>query len=83
MLGKTSVALVLAAFLASGFTAPSNAAVTMPMALGQSMGNEIDRVSFWGEPYPYGYAYLHNPCIRYFRIETARGWRWKREWVCQ
>jgi hypothetical protein len=83
MLGKASITLVVTASLVTGFAALSRAAPAMPITMGPSMGSDTYRISFWGEPYPYGYAYLHNPCVRYFRIETPRGWRWKREWICQ
>jgi hypothetical protein len=38
-------------------------------------------ISFWGRPYPYGYAGW-GPCVRYERIETERGIMSRRVWIC-
>jgi hypothetical protein len=38
-------------------------------------------VSFWGRPYPCGYTGW-GPCVRYERLETARGITFRRVWIC-
>lgn len=44
----------------------------------------IARVTFWGHPYPYGYAYVHHEsgCLERRRIQTYHGWVWKKVWIC-
>lgn len=39
-------------------------------------------VSFFGRPYPYGYTGW-GPCIRYVEVETRRGPRLRRVWICR
>jgi hypothetical protein len=48
-----------------------------------SPGSGIERVSFWGRPYPYGYRYRPSGCVRHVRVDTAWGPRWERVWVCR
>lgn len=39
-------------------------------------------VSFFGRPYPYGYTGW-GPCTRYVEVETRRGPRLRRVWICR
>jgi hypothetical protein len=41
-------------------------------------------VTFWGKPYPYGYAYVRPQpkCWVSRRVETPNGWRIEEVWVC-
>ena len=42
------------------------------------IGSAADRLlnvtpaSFWGQPFPYGYRYRHDPCFRTERVRTPR-----------
>jgi len=39
---------------------------------------------FWGEAFPYGYRWsLVKACTRYVPVETSRGIRMQRMWVCR
>ncbi len=52
-------------------------------ALAAAAGEASARpVSFWGEPYPYGYRPRHSRCYQPARVETPYGWRWELVWVC-
>ena len=42
----------------------------------------LQRVSFFGRPYPYGYTGW-GPCLRYVEVETRWGVRVRRVWVCR
>jgi hypothetical protein len=39
-------------------------------------------VSFFGRPYPYGFTGW-GPCTRYVEVETRRGPRLRRVWICR
>ena len=46
--------------------------------------SQVQPVTFWGRPYPYGYAYHHTKwdCFVWRRIETPEGWRYVLVPVC-
>jgi hypothetical protein len=44
--------------------------------------SDLQDVSFWGRPYPYGYTGW-GPCIRYVEVETRWGLRLRRVRVCR
>ena len=48
----------------------------------KAAASAIEQASFWGLPYPYGYAYRDNPCVRHCPRPTRAGWRMRRVWVC-
>lgn len=40
-------------------------------------------LGFWGKPFPYGYRWsVVKACTRYEPVETARGVRMEKVWVC-
>jgi hypothetical protein len=43
---------------------------------------DLLEASFFGRPYPYGYTGW-GPCIRYVEVETRRGPRLRRVWICR
>ena len=64
--------------------AAASAAPFGSAALGQAVEPQAAQpVTFWGYPYPYGYRYAHGQCWRHVQVETRRGLRWKRVWVCR
>jgi ABC-type glycerol-3-phosphate transport system substrate-binding protein len=63
-----------------GIASPGLAAPGAALAPDASL---VQTVTFWGHPYPYGYAYRHDPCVRRVRVETPRGLRWKWVRVCR
>jgi len=43
------------------------------------------KTTFWGRPYPYGYAYNSgraSSCYVRRHVHGAHGWYWKRVYVC-
>lgn len=42
------------------------------------------RLGFWGENFPYGYRWsIVRACERHEQVDTPRGPRWERVWVCR
>ena len=78
------IVVVAAAFaLGACLVSPAVAAPVQPIDIAKGVAPEIDQVSFWGLPYPYGYAWRSNPCVRHVRVHSRGGYvRWRRVWVC-
>jgi len=55
---------------------------TQPPAVAPDLSVALLPVSFWGEPFPYGYRGW-GPCIRYVPVETPYGIKWRRVRVCR
>ena len=68
------------AALAAIIVTPSLAA---PGAALPAMKPQVEQVTFWAQPFPYGYRYSRAACYRYVRVETSRGMRTRRVWVCR
>jgi hypothetical protein len=68
------------AALAAIVATPSFAA---PGAALPAMSSAVEQVSFWAEPFPYGYRYRSSSCVRYVKVATSRGMRTRRIWVCR
>jgi len=68
---------------ATGLSGVSHAAPTFPVDLAAKAAPAAEHVSFWGRPFPYGYAYRRGGCTRIIRVETPDGWRVKRVWICR
>lgn len=67
----TSLFRCLTPVLIAGFLAPASIAAAQgaPSHMDRLVqANIVQRVTFWGEPYPYGYA----------RVQAHRKCRWKR-----
>ena len=77
--GLCSAALVLGVSLA----APAGAAPAYPASIDRAIGSQTENTSFWGLPYPYGYAQRSSGCVRYVRVRTASGVRVRKTWVCR
>src|SRR5580704_14024302 len=73
-----------AAALALGATGGSASAAgpSNGLAAGHVIAPAIERVSYWGEPYPYGYRWRLG-CLRHVAEETPWGRRWHLVWVCR
>jgi hypothetical protein len=84
MVGKTAFALIVAGGVSAAMVAvqPASAAPISPVNVVKDIGTQVDPASFWGLPFPYGYAYRSGSCVRYVRVQTASGPRWRRVWVC-
>ena len=85
MFRETFYALVAAAALAVA-NAPSEALAAGPsggLGVWGALESDIAQASFWGRPYPYGYASRGYPgCFRRVVVETPWGPRWRRVWAC-
>ena len=65
----------------TAFTVSANLLPVSPSAVGHEAATR--KVTFWGYPFPYGYTWSRRrPCTRYVLIETPRGVRYQRMWVC-
>lgn len=64
------------------------ASVSSAFALGPvsvapaTVQSDIQDVSFFGRPYPYGYTGW-GPCVRYVEVQTRHGVRLRRVRVCR
>jgi hypothetical protein len=77
--------LVLAAITALTIAAAAGPSLAMPAAPLHGLGadSSVQRVTFWGRPFPYGYRWsLVRACTRYETVETPHGPRLHRIWVC-
>jgi hypothetical protein len=77
--------LVLAAAAGLIMAAATGPSLAMPAAPLQAVKADtvIQRVTFWGRPFPNRYNWsLARACTRYETIETPRGPRLHRIWVC-
>jgi hypothetical protein len=84
MTKKVAIALAAGALISAAL-APSVlvAAPAAPHALVAVSGVDVNRVSFFGWPFPYGYAYPPARCFRHVRVDTPEGWYWRTVFVCQ
>jgi len=84
MVRRISQIVIVAASLAMGACLATStwAAPIQPVDIGQSVAPAMTQASFWGLPYPYGYADRGNRCWKRVRVQTEMGWRWQRVWVC-
>ncbi len=60
----------------------SSAFALGPVVPSESVQSDVQRVSFFGRPYPYGYTGW-GPCVRYVEVQTRHGVRLRRVWVCR
>jgi hypothetical protein len=82
MMHKVIVGAMAAAMLCASACASSALTVTPLQTLGTS--SIVQKVTFWGEPYPYGYNWsVERACTRYEQVETEHGTRMERVWVCE
>ena len=79
------IALVLTAFLASGLASQVASAADLGgyrYGGGNRVGTHLT-LGFWGEAFPYGYNWSRvRACTRYEPVETERGVRMEKVWVC-
>jgi hypothetical protein len=72
--------------LALGLTMTASAAFALGPISSPGTSVTVERdlldVSFFGRPYPYGYTGW-SPCTRYVEVETRRGPRLRRVWICR
>ena len=67
----------------AGILAFSRDASAMPVSKNVASGGTAFGVTFWGEPFPYGYSWsVVRACARYLTVGGPRGPRVERVWVC-
>jgi hypothetical protein len=78
--------IVLAAAVAAAMVAGASSSQAFPALPAHAIEagpSALQRVTFWGRPFPYGYRWsLVRACTRYVPVETAHGVRTQRVWVC-
>ena len=83
MIRKALLAMAVGASVGALATSVASAAALGSGVLGETAGSQFERTTFWGQPYPYGYAYTRGQCWRRVQVETDTGWRWKRINICR
>lgn len=74
--------VLLAAAAAVALFASVGTSAAFPVAPLQAARTEtVQKVTFWGKPFPYGYRWSRS-CTRYDLVETSRGPVMQRVWVC-
>lgn len=68
--------------LAAGLMMGSGSASALGLPQPLQASGEVQQVSFFGRPYPFGYTGWGH-CVRYVRVETRSGPRLRRVWVCR
>jgi len=69
--------------LAAGLMMGSGSALAFGLPVNPLQASSaVQRVSFFGRPYPFGYTGWGH-CVRYVRVETRSGPRLRRVWVCR
>jgi hypothetical protein len=69
--------------LAAGLMVGSGSASALGLPVHPlQLSSEIQPVSFFGRPYPFGYTGWGH-CVRYVQVETRWGPRLRRVWVCR
>jgi hypothetical protein len=74
--------VIVGALITIGCLAPAGAAPIAPSEMTARIGAHTHSVSFWGLPFPFGYAYRPEQCYKYEQEETPSGLRWRRVWIC-
>lgn len=75
---------LLVAGAAAAFAASVEIAAAFPIAPLPTVAQPaIEKVTFWGRPFPYYYSWsLVQACTRYETVETPKGPVTKSVWVC-
>lgn len=73
---------IMGTLMAVGCVATVHAAPIAPAAMTAPIGPPVEFVSFWGYPFPVGYAYLRGQCYMYVEEQTPQGIIRRRVWIC-
>ncbi len=65
-----------------GCLGAAGAAPMAPATITGLSGSSVKLASFWGQPFPFGYAYYQGQCYSYVPVESPTGYVWKRVWIC-
>lgn len=84
MTSRTLLGLAIAGVVAVGaFASSAGAAPISPVSLAGMSASEIDQVSFWGLPYPYGYRYRPGRGFRHVYGVRRHAARCQKVMVCR
>ena len=83
MVHQSLRAVIAGALIAIGSLGAAYAAPIAPTAMRAPSSPPVKLVSFWGQPFPYGYRYFHGQCYAEVPVETPTGIVWRRVWVCE
>lgn len=75
-------AVIVGALMAIGCLATARAAPIAPTAMTALIGPPVTSVSFWGRPFPFGYAYYPRQCYMRVQVETPNGYVRRRVFIC-
>jgi len=73
LIGATMAAGMILA--TPSFAAPGAALPAAP--------SSVENVTFWAQPFPYGYRHRSASCVRHVRVATRNGTRLRRVWICR
>lgn len=68
-----------------GVAATSALAGPISSPASATLASQVQRVTFWGQPYPYGYAVRppgKRACYVWRQVDTPEGWRYERVQIC-
>jgi hypothetical protein len=82
MVGNAVRTVIVCASITIGLCVQACAAPAVPHAMPAQVGVSADLISFWGIPFPFGYAYRPGQCYKYVQEETPEGLTWRRVWIC-
>jgi len=77
-----SLRAVVGALMTIGCLGAAYSAPIAPSAMTALSNSPIKLVSFWGRPFPWGYAAYRGQCYTYVPVETPQGQMWRRVWIC-
>ena len=81
--GLAALMIATAVTGATSTPSPAGPVPADPLAVVANLRSPVENVTFWGLPFPYGYAAPRESCFRHAWVETPEGWRWRRVYVCR
>lgn len=82
MVHKSLRAVIIGALMTVGYLGAAPAAPIAPAAIATLNDAPVKLVSYWGRPFPWGYAYYPGQCYSYVQVETPSGLAWRRVFIC-
>lgn len=82
MIQNSLSAGIVGALMTVGSLGVANATPVAPLATAALSSPYVKQVSFWGQPFPSGYALYRGQCYSYVAVESPAGYVWKRVYIC-
>jgi hypothetical protein len=73
---------LIGAMIIIGCLSSAGAAPMAPGIMSGQIPPQIEQVSFWARPYPFGYVYTPGQCYIHVPEDTPKGTIWRRVWIC-